>query len=343
MRAALEYAAALLVGAALAWLGLARAAGSPGAVVVGADQAALESDFARGDGEVVATPGARLFVPWFQDVTLLARAPGELCFGGGPDALPPLVVRTRDGTTFRFEELALRFALDLGQARRSVDDLGPHEADRRRLVAALARGVLCDEFGRFSAEEIALGANLDAARAAARLRLNLRLAPHGVTLLEIPPALPRFDEGYEQQMLRRRVAEQQVELVRAERARLESESAQRRVKVAREKEVELAVLAGELARQRTAADTQAVVLRRQAAVHALERAATAQSERAALEAQAEGLTARTAADAAGLAARVAALAAQGESAVRAAWIETLAGVSLELVPFAAPRPAEGAR
>ena len=337
MRRALEYLAALALAAALALFVLARRFDAAGATVVGADQVALVSDFVRGRHEVVSTPGVRVFLPWFQDVQLVSRAPGEIRFGGAEDALPELVVRASDGTTFRFESLVLRFALDLSQARRSIDDVGPLESDRRRLVQALARGVLSDEFGRYSPEEIVVGANLDAARAAARVRLNLHLAPHGITLLEIPPALPRFDAQYEQQVLRRRVAEQQVELVRAERDRLESELEQRRQKVAREKEVELASLAGELARQRTAADTQAVALRRQAEIHALERGEAGRSERAQLEARAAGLAARSTAEVEGLAARVAAVATQGASAVRGAWIETLAGVSMEFVPFAAAR------
>jgi hypothetical protein len=337
VRRALEYLAALALAAALALFVLGRRFEATGVALVGADQVALVSDFARGRSHVAAGPGVRVFLPWFQDVELVSRTPGEIRFGGAQDALPPIVVRARDGTTFHFESLVLRFALDLAQARRSLDDVGPLESDRRRLVAALARGVLCDEFGRYRPEEIVLGANLDAARAAARLRLNAHLAPHGITLLEIPPALPRFDEQYEQQVLRRRVAEQQVELVRAERARLASELEQRRQKVAREKEVELAVLTGELARQRTAADTQAVVLRRQAEIHALERGLAGRSERAELEARAQALAARAAAEVEGLAARVAAVASQGASAVRASWIETLAGVSMEFVPFAAAR------
>jgi hypothetical protein len=344
VRRALEYAAALLVAAALSWFVLAHMAGARGVVVVGADQAVLVSDFARGHSDVSSGPGVRLFAPWLQHVAVLERAPGELRFGGqDDDALPPLVVRTSDGTTFRFESLTLRFSLDLSGAARSVADVGPREPDRRALVSALARGVLCDEFGRYSAEEIALVANLDAARAAARVRLNTRLAPHGITVLEIPPALPRFDEGYEQQMLRRRVAEQQIELVRAERARLESELEQRRQKVTREKEVELAVLAGELARQRTAAGTQAVVLRRQAGIHALERAEAGRSERAGLEARAAGLAARAAAEAEGLAEQAQALLLHGEAAVRGAWIETLTGVTLELAPVSAARDADGGR
>lgn len=339
MRVALEFAAALCVAAVLSWLALSRSAGSSGAAAVSADEAALLSDLARGRREVVAAPGVRFFVPWFQDVQLLSRAPGELRFGGEGDVLPPLVVRARDGTTFHFDSLVLRFSLDLSQAARSVEDVGPLESDRRALVAALARGVLCDEFGRYAVEEIVVGANLDAARASARLRLNTYLAPRGITVHEIPPALPRFDDQYQQQVLRRRVAEQQVELVRAERARLESELEQRRQKVTREKEVELAVLTGELARQRLAADTLALVLRRTAEVDALERGEAGRSERAKLEAHAAGLAARAAAEAEGLEAQAEALALQGEAAVRGAWIETLTGVTLEFEPVEAARAA----
>ena len=333
-----EVLAAMALAAGLVGLVLVRALGGAGAVAVGADEVAVVHDLVRGREQVVATPGVRLLVPWFQSAQRVSRAPAELRFGGeGDDALPPLVVRARDGTSFRFEALSLRFALDPAGVQRVLDDVGPLESDRRRVVQAVARGVLCDEFGRYSVEEIALGANLDAARAAARTRLNLQLAPHGIHVLEIPPALPRFDADYEQQVLRRRVAEQKVELVRFEREKLEGELAQRREKVAREGEVALAVLAGELARQRTAADTAAVALRRQAEVHALERGQAGRSERAALEARAAGLAARTEAEVAGLQARVAAVAEQGPSAVRGAWIETLGAVTLELVPFAVPR------
>jgi hypothetical protein len=344
VRRLIEYVLSLCVASLLVFLALGHKVGAWGWVRVRPEEVAVVSDYLRGTTQRVATPGLRWFVPYFQDVTVLERVPGELELRGdaavGERVVPALSVRAGDGTRFSFEQLTLRFQLDVSRAERSLTDVGRHSSDRLLLVRALARGVLRDEFGRYSSEQIVMGASIDAARTAARERLNAHLAPHGVTVAEIPAATPRFDPGYEQQVLRRRVAEQQVELVRAERRKLASELSQRREKVTREKEVEEAVLTGDLARQELDAGTRAIARRREAEVYGLQRVAAGRRERRVLEEQAAARLARYQAEALGFAERVSAVGARGESAVRAAWIETLGALELELAPYALPRVAD---
>ncbi len=337
MRKLALYASSLPVAVLFVWQALAIKTGERGFVRVRPHEVAVRSDFLRGTTETVGTPGVRWFVPYFQDVRVLDKCPAELCMLGekthGDRYLPELVVRAADGTNFSFEELTLRYQLAADHAARALADSGARQQGRFLLVRAIARGVLRDEFGRFTVEEIVHGANLDAARLAARERLNARLLPHGILVLEVPAATPRFDPAYEQQVLRRRVAEQQVELARAERRKLIEELDQRRAKLQREADTARTVLAGDLVRQRLEAETAALKQTGEADVYHLQRLEQARSARLDLEAQASGRLARYQSEAAGFAERVRAVGARGEQAVREAWIEALGSIELELVPY----------
>lgn len=341
----IEYLLSLVVASALVWWALAHKVGEPGWVRVRAHEVAVVSDYARKATTLVATPGVRWFVPYFQEVHVLDKSPAEFRMHGdsvaGDRDVPRLVVRASDGTNFHFEDLTLRYRLAEGQAGLVLADSGDRERGRFQLVRALARGVLRDELGRYSPEEIVDGATLDGARATARERLNSRLAPHGIVVAEIPAAMPRFDNAYEQQGLRRRVAEQQIALIDAERLALAMEREQRITKALRETESERARVIGDLTSEHIAAQTEAVKLRGAADSYSVERLGAAQRERARLETQAEGRRARYTSEAEAFSERVQAVGSRGEQAVREAWIQALGKIQLELVPYELPRPDAG--
>lgn len=329
------YGLVLLFAWLCVWVVLATVAGRAGWVRIRPDQVAVKSDHVRGTARVLTTPGVALVLPWFQEVTLFERAPARLRLrsGGDPELdLAPLTVRAADGTRFSFEDLTLVHRIEPAAAGRVLGDSGASADGRSRLVRALARGVLQDELGRHAAEEIARGEVLDAARARARERLNAALAPHGIVVDELPAAMPRFDPAYEEQLLRRRVAEQKIELVRAQRRRLVSEVEHRRVRVRREKESEREVLAGELAARRLRTERDAIRSRREADLAHLKRVEDARVDRLEMEARAGALRARYAGEAESFSELVRAVGAGGERSVREAWIRTLAKIDIELVP-----------
>jgi hypothetical protein len=332
-----EYGLSLVVAALLVWWILSIKANNSGWVRVRSHEVAVVTDYLRQESALVATPGVRWFVPYFQDVHVLDKSPAEFLLHGdktiGDRDVPRLLVRAADGTSFHFEELALRYQIVPGQAQLALQDCGDRERSRFHLVRALVRGVLADEFGRYGPEQIVDADNIDLARQAARERINARLAPHGVLVAEIPAATPRFDDAYEQQGLRRRVAEQQIALIGAERAALAMQREQRLTKAAREVASERARAIGELEGQRIAAQTKALEARASAERYSLERLSAAQRERAAREASARGRQARYKSEAEGFAEQVRAVGARGEQAVREAWIEALGRIELDLAPY----------
>lgn len=337
MRRLVEYGLSLVVATLLVWLALSAKAGSPGWVRVRSHEVAVVTDYLGKESALVGTPGVRWFVPYFQDVHVLDKSPAEFRMHAdepsGDRDVPRLEVRAADGTRFHFEEMTLRYQIVPGQAKLALEDCGERERSRFHLVRALVRGVLADEFGRYGPEQIVDADNLDLARAAARERINARLAPHGLLVPEIPAATPRFDEAYEQQGLRRRVAEQQIALIGAERLALAMEREQRLTKAAREVASERARAIGELEGQRIAAQTKALEVRAAAERYSLERLAAAERERGAREASARGRQARYKSEAEGFAERVRAVGARGDQAVREAWIEALGRIELDLAPY----------
>jgi hypothetical protein len=333
----IEYGLSLVVAAVLVWWALSIKAGSPGWVRVRSHEVAVVTDYLSKKSALVASPGVRWFVPYFQDVHVIDKSPSEFRMHGektaGDRDVPRLEVRASDGTRFHFEDLTLRYQVVPGQAELALKDCGSRERSHFELVRALVRGVLADEFGRYSPEQIVDADTIDLARQAARERINARLAPHGLLVGEIPASTPRFDEAYEQQGLRRRVAEQQITLIGAERIALAMEREQRLTKAAREVDSARARAKGELEGQRIAAQTKALEARASAERYSLERASAAQRERAAREASARGRQARYKSEAEGFAEQVRAVGARGDQAVREAWIEALGRIELDLAPY----------
>lgn len=340
----LELAAGALVAPVLVWWGLARLAGEHGLARVEDGQVAVLVDHLRGTSEVSGAPGLRPFVPWVQQVFALDKQPREFRFEGNEkgalDRWPRLFVRANDGSSFWFDVFTLQYALIPAAAERVLHDSGPRDAYKERLVNAYARAVLRDEFGYFSAEEIVRPENLRAATDEARRRLNDYLRPHGVEVLEVAVAKPRFDPLYEKAIERRKVGNQEIEHLRAQIEKLEQERHQRIARALEEKESELLVRKGNLERDRLAAESQAIKTRSSADVFALQKRSEARALTERRAEEAATLVAKYTLQADGLRARAEALAAQGENAVRAALIDRFSTIEFDIQPFVQPPATE---
>jgi membrane protease subunit HflC len=301
------------------------------------DQTAVVQDHLGSRARVDDTPGRKLFLPWFTEIEALDKRPLAYAFEGNAKAertrAPQLLVRANDGSSFWFDRFSLRYALIPSEAARVLADSGRGERYQDVLVQAFARAVLRDEFGRFTAEEVIVPDNSTAATRAARERMNALLASHGVQVLEIDVAKPRFDHEYESAIERRKVAEQEIEHLRARGDELRQERLQRLARVRKEKEDERRTKESQLAIERLQAEQKAIRQRSEAEVYALMRSEAAKAMRAEREATAGALVERYTREAEGLAARALALAARGPEAVREAWIARLAEIEFTLIPY----------
>jgi len=333
----LECALAVPVTLVLAGFGLRRAAGDGGMVSVADDEVAVIVDLVSGERRVVTSPGYHAFLPFFQEAHELVRSPREYRMGGAPTVdtqpWPPLVARANDGSSFWFDELAVRYALLPELAPTLLDDGGIDPDFAERLVGVHARAVLADELGRRSAEEIVLPDGLYAATRAAQTRLDALLRPHGIALLEIATKKPRFDPAYETAIERRKVADQSILQLEAKRAQLQGERLQREARARKEKELERRDVANALDRERLEAERNAIRVRTEADIFHQEHLARGLALARERERKAVALRERSAADAAALETRLADLEARGSLVVREALVQRLAGIRLDVVNY----------
>lgn len=294
--------------------------------------------------EVLPDPGRRLHLPWLQQIVAFDKRPRELRLQGegasGPGTGPRLVVRANDGSTFWFENFAIHFALAPEKLAALAEDAGTRADFPAELVAALARPVLRDEFGRYSAEEIVEPANLRDATQKSRERLDARLASRGLRVLEIETSKPRFDPEYENAIERRKVADQMIQHQRAKAVQLEQEKLQRETRVRKEKEIEMRDLERDLANQRLAVERESIRIRADADVFAAELEQRGANERAQKEALAAVRTERARLDAAALEARMKDLENRRHSVVRAALVERLRAIDVSILPVEGSNEAE---
>jgi regulator of protease activity HflC (stomatin/prohibitin superfamily) len=323
----LVLAAAGLVGYAL-W-----DSGTWGLVDIPPSHVAVRVNHAAGTAAVIAGPGYAFHLPFSQEVELLNRRPQTFRMEGDVDQARGhqrfLTVRAADGSNFWFESMELSYRLLPAAADRVLADSGPDDAFRD-WVGAYARGVLCDEFGRYEAQDIANLNESQNAKEEARRRLNELLEPHGVVVDQITTPKPKFDRDYEKAIYDRKIANQEVEKLGLQVDQLREERAQRLAKVDKEKKIELEALNGTLEEFRLQAESKVILLRGQADVYATERRIAAESLRAELLARAEAVRDKAGKEAEGLAAMVAAVAAGGDAAVRMAYVERLKGMRFRM-------------
>jgi regulator of protease activity HflC (stomatin/prohibitin superfamily) len=313
------------------------ASGNLGFVTVTDSEVAVKLNYMTGTREVITTPGIKTYIPFLQAVFKVNREPQRYMMEGnkmrGDSHAPFLTVRARDGSNFWFESLEIQYMILPSKAGEIIDDSGLDDGFKRDWVRAFARSILRDEFGRFSAVEVADPSSYRAARVRSTERMNEYLNPHGVNVLQIITPKPRFDPKYEQAIEDRKEADQDVERLKELENQLTEERGQQLALVEKEKEIEWQGLQGDLARERKEAERESILVMKGADRYKVTREAEGKAERDRFTAQAEGLTAKYTKEAEGIRARAAALEQRGSVVVREALIDKLSSIRFTLVPY----------
>jgi hypothetical protein len=210
---------------------LQRISEESGLTEVGDDEVAVIYNQWTGSTREIDVPGNEIFLPFVERVCVQKRSPRQLAFSGeksvDPEQVREVRFRTSDGSIVRFGALTVRSVLPPHGARLALEDWSGDNQRHSQLVQAYTRGIVADEYGRFSAEEIILQENQGRAHAATWARLNGALAPHGILIKELSTPKLRFDSSYEKSVEDRKLANQEVERLKAEFRQLEAERDQR--------------------------------------------------------------------------------------------------------------------
>jgi regulator of protease activity HflC (stomatin/prohibitin superfamily) len=321
----------LVLGAAMA------VTGRLGFATIDPEEVGVKVNYLTGGMSVITNPGYQVFLPIVEELYKLDKRLQNFEMRGddfvGKSVVPKLSVRANDGSNFRFESLEIQYVLIPAQAAQVLEISGPGDGFKDEWIKTFTRSILRDEFGRYSAEEIADPGMLQAAFAASKQRLSDALEPYGLRIFEFPQQRPNFDLEYEHAIEERKVTDQDVERLVAMEDQLMREREERLAGVEREKSIEMEQLKGELDRERLGAERAAIELQRDADAFALERVAEGQAEQAQLLAQAAGKQAMYTKEAEGLEARAEALAERGRVVVREAIVEQLKRIRFHFVPY----------
>jgi len=251
----------------------------------------------------------------------------------GANEVPRLLIRARDGSSFWFEEVTLQYALRVDRADLVLDDSGAGDAFKEELLRCHARAILRDEFGRFPAGDSARPEAVAAATRRSLERMNEALERHGIEVLEVSSPKPAFDKGYEDLIKRRKLANQEVEKLRVEVASLPERARLREEAVRRSKDLELMELEGNLDRDVGKARNELIRARAEADNQVAERVSQGRIAKAEKELQASVLTAKYQGLAEDAKARAEALRIHGAGAVRAALVDQLGSIAIEIAPY----------
>jgi hypothetical protein len=314
-----------------------KATGESGFETLAEGELAVVEDGTSGARRVVDQPGWLFHRPWIDEVARLDKSPQVLRMQGGKreegGVVPHLILRASDGSSFWFESLSVTYALSAETAPEALDDSGEDGLLRERLVEAHVRAILREEFGRAGPEDLARPETVTAALRASQARLAEALRPHGIVLLELSTPRPSFDKAYEDQIHRRKIADQEVLHLRAKQEQLVQERAQREATTKKEKRIELEKLASDLVRDVGVAEKDQIRARQDADNVFLEKSEAGRAGRIEKEAQAAVLTSRYTAFARDLSRQTRELEHTGELSVRTALVEKLAGIEFNLVPY----------
>lgn len=346
-----------------------RRAAEGGLVEIKDDEVAVVVDYWNGTQRVVETPGYVSTLPYFQQVFRIHRRPAKYEMRGknpeNTQRVERLLVRAKDGSSFWFDSFTLQFALIPSMSGLALQDseILAHRLHHAYLqknglvdvpegeeppppidlsesmqvgaaaVHAVARSVLRDEFGRFSAEEVVLPENLTIATQESKRRLNELLEPHGVTVTQIATPKPQFDRNYEQMIDRRKVANQDMERLRETLAQIDDERRYVLSKVEKEMQIQRETQRGNLRRKVKQARQLDIRTRKEADVFYSEKVAEAEAIRSRMTQRADALVSRFDREAGSLLAHAQAYEEGGLASVRAALIKRLGSIRFSLVPY----------
>lgn len=300
-------------------------------------EVAVIVNYVTGNQEVVDRPGYKIFIPWVEQAFKFDKSPQEFKMSGDRNIddnhVSKLTVRANDGSNFWFEELTIQYQLLPSRANIVLNDSGEGAAFKQNWVRTFARSILRDEFGKYSAEEVADPSGYRTATDQAQQRLNLALQPHGVEIIEIITPKPKFEDRYEQAIADRKVANETVEQLKVKAEQLIQERDRRLGEIERDKATEYEAQLGSLEAKRISAEKDAVRVMKSADASKITELARGQASEQQLTEKARGLTELARKEAEGLRARVEALALRGEVLVREKLAEKFSEIMFEIVPY----------
>lgn len=282
----------------------------------------------------VVDQGVQTFIPALQSFEKLERRPqilimaeektvlsrqksvdvGKIGLSGSlqmTQRVRPLTVRAIDGSNFYFDVLEIHYQIRPVQAMRVIDTLGPNDAYKEALVSTYARGILRDEFGRYSFLEIADPTTYGSATNDARNRLNDALEPFGIEVIQIVTPKPKFDARVETAIEERQNAEQEIEVQAEKRRKLEQEAGLKVQNIEQAKNAEYQALLADLEAKKKEAENRLIAVKREADKYFIERDTAGQAHlgEKVTRAEANKVAYRKAAE--GLVAEINAVGAQG--------------------------------
>ena len=331
-------ASAILCVAALGVLYAMSRASSTGFLVSVEDHhVALLVDNRSGDVRVDDTPGFHVLAPWLQDAYRLDKSAIEYVMEGeqrvNDNLVPRLEVRAADGAPYWFENVRIQYAIRPEAAWQVVRDAGADYAWHYGTLDAFARGILAEELGRHTAEEIVRAEVLRDATLRAKTRLGEALARRGLVVHEVLTSKPAFPKEYEAIVQRRKVAEREMETIAQSLAQLRASREDRRAKLERDRTLSEALLRDQLTKNRAKAERDAERARVEAENAYRAKVRQGELRQAELLSQADSATVRYTNEAAAFRARAEAVAAQGELAVLKTLIANLAKTEIIVEPF----------
>ncbi|MFT7485453.1 MAG: hypothetical protein ACI9F9_001303 [Candidatus Paceibacteria bacterium] len=311
--------------------------GNLGITEIADHQVGVKINYMTGEKEVITSPGNVIYIPFLQEVFALDRTPQKYLMEGtgGNDAnlAPFLKVRASDGSNLWFESLEIQYSIIPEMADQVLEDSGLGDGFKRDWIRAYARSILRDEFGRFSAVEVADPTSTKQARLRSTERMNELLNPHGLYIEQIVTPKPRFDKKYESSIEERKVADQDVERLRVKEGQLIQERAQQLAMIEKDKEIEWETLQGDLKRLELEAQREAISITKGADRYKVTREAEGQQSLDRSLAEARGLVAKYTKEAEGIRARTEALEKRGRVVVREALIDKLSSIRFSLIPY----------
>jgi membrane protease subunit HflC len=300
-------------------------------------EVALIVNYVTGSMEVDTVPGNKIFIPFVHEVFTFDKSPNKFLMEGkvdlDTDHVRELTVRASDGSNFWFESLEIQYQLLPTETQVIVNDSGTGDAFKKFWLMAYARSVLRDEFGKFDPEGISNPSSYSKARVDSQLRLNTLLKPHGLEIIQITTPKPKFVPDYEKAIEDRKLAEQEVERLKAKALQLRMEKAKRLAEIESTRGQEFAGLKGQLAASLTKAEAEKIKLEREADSYKIERTGAGEAERVAKIEEARGMTETYRKQAQGLEAQILALAGRGRPAVLEAFAKRLAEIPIEILPY----------
>lgn len=329
---------ALGVAAVLAVLAIgAVVSGRAGIVEVDAKEVAVIVNYVTGSRKVVNSPGYSLFLPILGQAFTFDKSPQKFLMEGdrdvGANHVEKLTVRANDGSNFWFETLEIQYEIMPDRANLVLQDSGPGDGFKDNWVRAYARSILRDEFGKYSAEEVADPSNYSLATQQSTERLNAVLNPHGILVRQIITPKPKFEDRYEQTIEKRKVADQTVQKLKTRAIQLARERERRLADIERDRATEYELLLGQLEEKRISAEKDAVRQRFDADAFKITEVASGQAQEEMQIEQARGLAEQARKEAEGLRARVEAVAKRGDVLVREALARKFATIVFEILPY----------